>query len=163
MLFAKKLGEFRSLRRKAVRVIAYKDNSRVETIREQEGAKGYATGFEGLIGYINALLPSNEVIEKALRKTVPMYPELAVSELVVNAVFSGPPTLDQDGQGRPDPGLLPSCLSYVRKQRSTLRTALFANDSALSRRIWRPLPDSSRRPWMRERLSLMMWVPLRSS
>lgn len=62
ILFAKKLEEFRSLRRKAVRVIAYKDNSRVESIREQEGTKGYATGFEGLIGYINALLPSNEVI-----------------------------------------------------------------------------------------------------
>lgn len=80
-------GEFRSLRRKAVRVIAYKDNSRVESIREQEGARGYATGFEGLIGYINALLPSNEVIGQALRKTVPMYPELAVRELVANALL----------------------------------------------------------------------------
>lgn len=87
MLFAKKLGAFRSLRRKAVRVISYKGNSRVETNREQEGEKGYAAGFEGLIGYINALLPSNEVIEKALRKTVPMYPELAVRELVANALI----------------------------------------------------------------------------
>lgn len=32
-------------------------------------------------------VPSNEVIEKALRKTVPMYPELAVRELVVNALI----------------------------------------------------------------------------
>lgn len=87
MLFAKKLGEFRSLRRKAVRVIAYRDNSRVETIREQEGTKGYASGFEGLIGYINSLLPSNEVIEQAFRRTVPMYPELAVRELVANALI----------------------------------------------------------------------------
>jgi predicted HTH transcriptional regulator len=87
MLFAKKLDEFRSLRRKAVRVIAYKGNSRVETIREQEGAKGYATGFEGLIGYINSLVPSNEVIEKAFRRNVPMYPELAVRELVANALI----------------------------------------------------------------------------
>jgi len=87
ILFAKKLGEFRSLRRKAVRVIAYRDNSRVETIREQEGAKGYASGFEGLIGYINSLLPSNEVIEQAFRRTVPMYPELAVRELVANALI----------------------------------------------------------------------------
>ncbi|MBF0476425.1 MAG: putative DNA binding domain-containing protein, partial [Deltaproteobacteria bacterium] len=87
ILLAKRLDEFRSLRRKAVRVIVYKDNSRVETIREQEGAKGYAAGFEWLIGYINALLPSNEVIKKALRKTVPMYPELAVRELVANALI----------------------------------------------------------------------------
>lgn len=33
------------------------------------------------------LLPSNEVIEKALRKDVPMYPELAVRELVANAII----------------------------------------------------------------------------
>lgn len=87
MLFAKKLSEFRTLQRKAVRVIVYKGNSRVETIREQVGTKGYACGFEGLIGFINALLPSNEVIERALRKTVQMYPELAIRELVANALI----------------------------------------------------------------------------
>jgi ATP-dependent DNA helicase RecG len=87
ILLAKKLADFRSLRRKAVRVIAYKGNSRVETLREQGGTKGYASGFEGLIDYINLLLPSNEVIGKALRATVPMYPELAVRELVANALI----------------------------------------------------------------------------
>ncbi len=87
ILLAKKLGDFHSLKRKAVRVIVYKGNSRVETIREKEGTKGYATGFEGMIGFINGLIPTNEVIEQALRKTVPMYPELAVRELVVNALI----------------------------------------------------------------------------
>jgi len=87
ILFAKRLDDFRSLRRKVVRVILYRGNSRVETVKEQTGAKGYASGFEGLIGYINGLLPSNEVIEQALRKTVPMYPELAVRELVANALI----------------------------------------------------------------------------
>ena len=86
-LLAKKLSDFSSLKRKAVRVIVYKGNSRVTTEREQEGAKGYATGFEGLIGYINNLLPTNEVIVKALRKSVPMYPEIAVRELVANAII----------------------------------------------------------------------------
>jgi len=60
---------------------------RTEALREQEGAKGYACGFEGLISYINGLLPANEVIEQALRKTVPMFPELAVRELVANALI----------------------------------------------------------------------------
>lgn len=87
ILFAKKLADFPRLGRKAVRVIHYKGNSRVETVKEQEGAKGYASGFEGLIGFINGLVPSNEVIGAALRKTVPMYPELAVRELVVNALI----------------------------------------------------------------------------
>jgi len=87
VLFAKKLADFSGLGRKAVRVIHYKGNSRVETIKEQVGTKGYANGFEGLIGSVNGLVPSNEVIGAALRKTVPMYPELAVRELVVNALI----------------------------------------------------------------------------
>src|SRR5690606_37508000 len=82
ILFAKRLDEFASLGRKAMRVIVYKGNSRIETLKEQVGGKGYANGFEGLIAYINGLIPSNEVIEQALRKSVPMYPEKAVRELV---------------------------------------------------------------------------------
>jgi predicted HTH transcriptional regulator len=56
-------------------------------VREQEGSRGYAAGFEGLIGYINGLLPSNEVIGQALRETVPVYPLLAIRELVANALI----------------------------------------------------------------------------
>lgn len=87
ILFAKDLDEFKSLRRKAMRVIVYRDNSRVETVREKMGSRGYACGFEGLIGYINNLLPRNEVVGEALRKDVPMYPELAVRELVANMLI----------------------------------------------------------------------------
>ncbi len=87
VLFAKRLADVRTLKRKAVRVILYKGESRVETVREQEGAKGYASGFKGLIGFITNLLPSNEVIGQALRKAVPMFPELAIRELVANAII----------------------------------------------------------------------------
>lgn len=87
VLFATKLDHFPSLKRKAVRVITYKGDSKVETAREVVGGRGYAAGFEGLIAYINGLIPSNEVIGQALRKTVPMYPELAIRELVANALI----------------------------------------------------------------------------
>lgn len=59
----------------------------METIREQQGTKGYAAGFEGLIGFVTNLLPSNEVIGQALRKAVPMFPEIAIRELVANAII----------------------------------------------------------------------------
>ena len=85
--FAKRLDDFHSLRRKAIRVIHYRESSRMETLKEQVGVKGYACGFEGLIGFINGLLPSNEVIKQALRKTVPRFPDLAVRELVANALI----------------------------------------------------------------------------
>lgn len=87
ILFAKRLDDFPTLKRKAMRVIQYKGKGRVETLREQIGGKGYANGFEGLIGFIMALVPSNEVIGQALRKSLPMYPELAVRELVANAII----------------------------------------------------------------------------
>ncbi|WP_187648127.1 ATP-binding protein [Nitrosophilus labii] len=87
ILFAKDLNKFNHLKRKAIRVIQYKDNTKFETIKEIRGKKGYAVGFEGLIEYINNILPSNEIIEKAFRKTIKMYPELAIRELVANAII----------------------------------------------------------------------------
>jgi predicted HTH transcriptional regulator len=87
VLFARNLNDFSKFRRKAVRVICYKGSGRIDTIKEQIGGKGYASGFEGLIEYIMALVPTNEVIGKALRQSVPMYPALAVRELVANALI----------------------------------------------------------------------------
>jgi predicted HTH transcriptional regulator len=84
---AKRLADFRPLRRKAMRVVLYKGEGRVETVREQEGIKGYAAGFEGLIDFVTNLLPSNEIIGQALRREVPMFPELAIRELVANAII----------------------------------------------------------------------------
>ncbi len=87
LLFARHLDNFGALGRKAMRVVQYSGPTRVDAIREQVGIKGYASGFEGLIDYINGLLPSNEVVGRALRTSVPMYPELAVRELVANALI----------------------------------------------------------------------------
>jgi predicted HTH transcriptional regulator len=87
ILFAKRLQDFGSLSRKAVRLILYKGNNKLETVRELEGNKGYAVGFEGLIDYMKTLLPSNEEIGKVFRAEVPMYPELALRELVANAII----------------------------------------------------------------------------
>lgn len=87
ILFAKRLSQFKKLKRKAIRVIQYSGSGRTETYREQAGEKGYAAGFEGLLTFINGLIPSNEIIGQAFRKSVPMFPELAVRELVANALI----------------------------------------------------------------------------
>lgn len=88
ILFAKRLSDFQALARKAVRVIKYEGNGRIGAAsKEQVVSKGYACGFEGLIAYITNLLPNNEVIGKALRKVVPMYPDIAVRELVANCLI----------------------------------------------------------------------------
>lgn len=87
ILLAKDLNAFRGLSRKSVRAIVYEGKGRLKTKSERGGRKGYAAGFEGLIDYVNALLPRNEVIGKALREEVPMYPEPAVRELIANALI----------------------------------------------------------------------------
>ena len=87
ILFAKRLADFGALGRKTVRVIVYDGPGRLVTLKEHNLPKGYAAGFEGLITLINGFIPANEVIGQALRKTVPMYPELAVRELVANALI----------------------------------------------------------------------------
>lgn len=87
ILFAKNINDFPNLKRKALRVIQYKGKNRIETQREQVGTRGYASGFEGLIDFITALIPSNEFIGKAIRSDTPMYPDIAIRELVANALI----------------------------------------------------------------------------
>ncbi len=87
ILFARNLSHFPQIKRKAIRVIQYRGAGRTKTIREQEGVYGYAVGFPRVVEYIMALVPANEVIERSLRRSVPMFPEIAVRELVSNALI----------------------------------------------------------------------------
>jgi len=97
MLFAKKMADFETIARKAVRVIVYKGNNRIQTVKEQVGTKGYAAGFQGLISYVNDQLPTNEHIGAALRTEVRVYPELAIRELVANALIHQDLNVSGDG------------------------------------------------------------------
>lgn len=87
ILFANNLNDFDNLKRKAPRVIIYKGKNKLHTIKEQVGRFGYAIGFERLVNYVNDKLPSNEEIGQVFRKEVRMYPELAIRELIANAII----------------------------------------------------------------------------
>lgn len=87
ILFSKNIKDFKNLKRKAIRVIVYKETSRINALKEQEGGRGYASGFEGLVNYIMDQLTSNEIIDSALRKKVKVYPEIAIREFVANALI----------------------------------------------------------------------------
>jgi len=97
IISAKRLNDFETLSRKAVRVIVYKGSNRVQTLREQVGTKGYANGFEGLVRYINDQLPANEVLGQAFRREFRMYPEIAIRELVANALIHQDFSVTGDG------------------------------------------------------------------
>lgn len=87
ILFAKDLNEFPGLYRKSIRVIVFKNNNRIQTEREFLGRKGYAFAFISLIDFLDSLLPKSEIIEKALRKEVSIFPILALRELIANSLI----------------------------------------------------------------------------
>lgn len=87
LLLAKDMEKFEALSRRAVRVVFYDGPNRIKTVREQVGKKGYAVGFDGLIKYFADNLPSNEIIDAALRRQVTVYPILALRELIANAII----------------------------------------------------------------------------
>nr|WP_242518468.1 ATP-binding protein [Thiorhodovibrio winogradskyi] len=89
ILFATQLDRFEpSLARKAVRLVVYAGKNRAATVTHRlDGQKGYAAGLEGLVGYINGMIPTQEQIGAAIREAQPLFPELAVRELVVNALI----------------------------------------------------------------------------
>jgi len=84
---ARKLDDFPALSRKRIRVIRYRGTNKVETIDELLGQRGYAAGFEGLIGHLRRVLPHSEVIQQSLRTEVSVYPEIALRELIANALI----------------------------------------------------------------------------
>ncbi len=87
LLFAKDINHFDTIARKAIRVVKYKGTGKINTEKDVTGKLGYANGFERLMIYIYGLLPSNEVIESAIRREVQMYPPIALRELVANALI----------------------------------------------------------------------------
>ena len=90
IMWAKQLDRFESVRRKAVRVVFYEGTNRATISSEYPGKadnRGYANGISDLISFIYDRIPKQEPIEHALRKEQKMFPDLAIRELVVNALI----------------------------------------------------------------------------
>ncbi|MBM3328937.1 MAG: MloB [Calditrichaeota bacterium] len=87
ILFARNLSDFPDISRKLVRVIVYNDSSKLNPRQERSFIRGYGVEFEPIVDFVMSQLPQNEVIERAVRREVRMVPELAVRELVANAMI----------------------------------------------------------------------------
>jgi predicted HTH transcriptional regulator len=87
LLFAKRLSDFAGLERKAPRVIVYRGTDKLGTVLDQLETKGYAVGFQGLIGFIASQLPRNEAIQDSIRREVTLVPDVVIRELVANALI----------------------------------------------------------------------------
>ena len=88
LLFARDLNQFSGLRRKAVRIVGYEGSGRVSAAREQIQPEGYAAGIERVVDHVRAVLPQREELTNGIfRNVVHVYPEVAIRELITNALI----------------------------------------------------------------------------
>ncbi len=84
LLLAKDLSAFPSLLRKAPRVVQYRGTLRTDAVRDDTFEQGFAVGFEHLYRHVMGLVPRTESYETGLREELPIYPGIAVRELLAN-------------------------------------------------------------------------------
>lgn len=87
VLFAKNINIFSRISRKALRIVQYEGSSRLLMKKENIEQRGYVAGFEYFMKYIDALIPTEEIITEAVRDKKSAYPSLAIREAVANALI----------------------------------------------------------------------------
>jgi predicted HTH transcriptional regulator len=92
--------------------------------------RGYASGFEEMIRSINEQLPANEVLGQAFRREVRMYPEVAIRELVANALIHQDFALRGDG---PKVEIFDDRVEITNPGRPLIDTLRFVDEPPLSR------------------------------
>ena len=86
LAFAKDLGTTPSLARKAVRIVHYRGTDKLETLGEHSPGKAYAAGFQAILRTLLNVVPSHEEVIEGVRRSIPMIPELAIREVLANAL-----------------------------------------------------------------------------
>ncbi len=87
LMICKNVKDFETLGKRSVRVIRYKNNDRLDGISEREFCSGYAFSHEEIVQYIMAVIPQEEIIEGAIRRSVYAFPEIAIRELLANTMI----------------------------------------------------------------------------
>ncbi|MBY6154719.1 putative DNA binding domain-containing protein [Vannielia litorea] len=84
---ARDLESFPRLSRKAPRLIVYNGRNKLDTKLDVTGRRGFASGFQGLVRSCMEHMPKNEIVQDALRRTVELFPERAMREVIANALI----------------------------------------------------------------------------
>lgn len=87
LLLAKRLRDFPSVSRKALRLVQYEGHGRTEMLRSRDYEGGYAVEFEAAVEMVMALTPAREDIIGAVRQQMTAYPERAVREILANTLI----------------------------------------------------------------------------
>lgn len=87
ILLARDVTAFPSISGKATRIIKYAGRDKSRSEFEQEGRRGYAVGFIGMMKFLMERLPATERYINGVRRMVPDYPETAIREIIANALI----------------------------------------------------------------------------
>ena len=87
LAFGRNLNDLPALARKTVRIIRYRGNDKLDTLEEHAPAVGYAAGFTTLLRTMLAAVPAHEEVIGGVRRSVPMIPEIALREVLANALI----------------------------------------------------------------------------
>jgi ATP-dependent DNA helicase RecG len=87
ILLARDVTAFASIAGKAVRIVKYTGKDKARSDFEQEGKKGYAVGFTGMMRFLMERLPKEERYLDGVRRMVPHFPETAIREVIANALI----------------------------------------------------------------------------
>jgi len=87
ILLAKDMRAFGAVGRKELRIVTYKDNSRMELEKAPELHGGYAIVFETAIKMVALLTPGGSPIVNGIRTPLSAYPEIPVREALANALI----------------------------------------------------------------------------
>lgn len=87
IMLARDVTVFPSIAGKTVRIVKYAGRDKSRSDFEQEGKKGYAVGFTGMMRFLMERLPKEERYIDGVRRMVPHFPETAVREVIANALI----------------------------------------------------------------------------
>ncbi|MGL4491154.1 MAG: ATP-binding protein [Rhizobiaceae bacterium] len=87
ILLARDVTNFPSISGKAIRIIKYAGRDKSRSEFEQEGVKGYAVGFKGMMRFLMERLPKEERYIDGVRRLIPHFPETAIREIIANALI----------------------------------------------------------------------------
>lgn len=83
--FAKDMSKFPSLKRRTIRITQYRGKQKLdEAVFDAKGNLGIILSFNNIIANIMNRIPYRENYENGARKDIPMFPRIAIRELVAN-------------------------------------------------------------------------------
>lgn len=87
LLFAKDIRNFPSIATKSVRLVKYIGKDKRKSEPEVNLIRGYAAGFSNLILFIMSRIPAEERYIGGVRTTQPQLPQMAIREVIANALI----------------------------------------------------------------------------